>query len=61
MGACKSRILIKLKDEQLKELIEKTHFNANEIKAMYKRFWKFCADDGSINKEQFFELYFPSR
>lgn len=53
MGACKSRILIKLKQEELAELTQKTHFSSSEIKGLYRRYWKYCSPDGSLNRDQF--------
>ena len=57
MGNQKSKVLINLKDEDLEELIQNTHFSEKEIKAMYKRYWGYCAPDGTVNKQQFCNMF----
>ena len=57
MGAQKSRVLIELKNEDLEKLIQNTHFSEKEIKTMYKRYWAYCAPDGTVNKQQFCAMY----
>ena len=56
MGNQKSKILIDLKDADLQQLTKTTHFNEKEIKAMYKRYWGYCSPNGTINKQQFFNM-----
>ena len=57
MGAQKSKVLIELKEEDVTYLIEKTHFNEKEVRAMYKRYWAYCSTDGTVNKEQFSSMF----
>ena len=58
MGAIKSKALIKLQQEDLQKLTRLTHFNAKEVKAMYKRYWAYCSKDGLLNKDQFNSMLF---
>ena len=57
MGNQKTKVLIDLKDQDLKELIRNTHFTEKEIKTMYKRYWCYCSADGMVSKEQFGNMF----
>ena len=57
MGVHKSKVLIELKDEELKQLAHETYFSEKEIKIMYKRFWTYCSPDATVNKEQFSNMF----
>ena len=57
MGLEKSKVLIELTDEDVDDLIVKTHFSGKEVKAMYKRYWGYCSPDGTVNKEQFSNMF----
>ena len=57
MGHQKSKVLINLKTEDIRELTEQTHFSEKEIKAMYKRYWAYCSPDGTVNKQQFCNMF----
>ena len=46
----------KIPPEELKELVNRTHFDEKELRRWYKGFAKDCPD-GRLNKEQFVELY----
>ena len=53
MGAEKSKVLMELTASEIEKLSKETHFNEKEIKAMYKRYWAYCSEDGTLNKQQF--------
>ena len=57
MGAQKSKVLIELTNEDLKQLAQETHFSEKEIKVMYKRYWSYCSPDATLNKQQFCNMF----
>ena len=57
MGVEKSKVLIELNEDQFEALAKQTHFNEKEIKAMYKRYWSYCAEDGTLSKDQFSGMF----
>ena len=57
MGAQKSKVLIPLKKEELRNLVQETHFNEKEVKVMYKRYWCYCSPDATLNKQQFKKMF----
>ena len=57
MGGKKSKVLIELKQDDLQELTKETHFNEKEIKSMYQRYWGYCSNDGTVNKQQFYTMF----
>ena len=57
MGAEKSKVLIELTKDKIDELTKQTHFEEKEIKMMYKRYWAYCSEDGTLNKQQFTGMF----
>ena len=53
MGSTKSKVLVELKNEDVKKLTQETHFSEKEVKLMYKRYWTYCSSDATLTKEQF--------